>query len=335
MTTATQAPPPAPPARTGRAQPTGSAPLRLIRAELLKIFTTNSWWIIGILVLACTALALSINLLIANEQLNQAEFMLREGMPDFGAVPPGTPPEAQPSPEQIEQMQRDWERSSDVDRVLLTSSADVFTSGQFLVLLFMVVLGALIVTNEFYHQTATATFLTTPHRSAVILAKLAAAAIFGIAFWAVVTAVDVGVGAAYFGLSGYDVLLTDWPVVRSILMNLLAFVIWVILGVGFGVLIRNQLGATITGGALYLVSFPVAFTFFGLIRAFVIKEDWVWNWMVSLPGVASNFMIRVEPMEFEPGVFGPSWWVAALVLIGYAVVASVVGTLITRKRDIS
>ena len=333
MTTATQTPP-APPTPISR--PSGSTPMRLIKAELLKIFTTNSWWIFGILVLASTSLALLINILIANESLNQAQQMAAEGMPNFGEVPPGAPPDYQgPSQQDIESMQADWLARSDVHRVLVNATADVFTSGQFLVLLFMVVIGALIVTNEFHHQTATATFLATPHRTAVILAKLAAATILAAGFGIVVMAIDVGVGSAYFGLNGYDVLLTDWPVVRSVLMNLLAFVIWVILGVGFGVLIRNQLGATITGGALYLISFPIAFTFFGLVRTFLIKEDWVWDWMVAVPGVASNMMIRVEPMQFDTGVYGPPWWVAALVLAGYAVVASVVGTLITRKRDIS
>jgi len=331
MTTATQARP-APPAGS---RPGGVAPVRLIKAELLKIFTTNSWWIFGILVLASTAVALALNLLIANEALNQAQLMAAEGMPNFGEVPPGAPPDQGPSAADVEAMRQDWLARTDVQRVLLNSTADVFTSGQFLVLLFVVVIGALVVTNEFHHQTATATFLTTPHRTAVILAKLAAATILAFVFWAVVTAIDVGVGATFFGLSGYDVLITEWQVVRSLLMNLLAFVMWAILGVGFGVLIRNQLGATITGGVLYLVSFPVAFTFFGLLRSFVIKNDSVWDWMVAVPGVASNFMIRIEPIQFGPGVFGPPWWVAALVLGGYAVIASVVGTLITRKRDIS
>jgi hypothetical protein len=332
MSTATQVRPSPQPG--GR--PAGVAPVRLVKAELLKIFTTNSWWIFGILAVVSTGLALTINLLVANESLNQAKRMAAEGMPNFGEVPPGAPPDFQgPPPEEVAAMQADWLARSDVNRVLLNMAADVFTSGQFLVLLFMVVIGALVVTNEFHHQTATATFLTTPHRTAVILAKLGAATILGIGFWVLVTAIDIGAGATFFGLSGYDILLTDWQVVRAILMNLLAFVIWVILGVGFGVLIRNQLGATITGGALYLVSFPIAFTFFGLVRTFLIKEDWVWQWMVAVPGVASNMMIRVEPMQFGPGVFGPPWWVAALVLVGYAVIASVVGTLITRKRDIS
>jgi biotin transporter BioY len=124
-------------------------------------------------------------------------------------------------------------------------------------------------------------------------------------------------------------------VLRSVLMSLLAFVIWAVLGVGLGVLIRSQLGATLTGAFAYLLSFVLAFAFFGLIRQFVIKEDWVWNWMVSVPGVASQVMISAEPLQFGPNESGPQWWVGALVLIGYGILAGVVGTLITRKRDIS
>ena len=52
---------------------------------------------------------------------------------------------------------------------------------------------------------------------------------------------------------------------RSVLMNLLAYVIWAVLGVGLGVLIRSQLGATLTGAAFYLLSFPVAAVVFGSI----------------------------------------------------------------------
>ena len=335
MTTATQVPPPpsARPVASGQ-RPTGAAPVRLIRSELLKFFTTNAWWIFAILIFVSTSLVLVINLLIANERLIQADRMRSDGPPRF-EPDPNAPPEQQIPPEQIEEMQRQWERDSNRSLVLTDTAADVFTSGQFLVLLFLVIIGALLVTNEFHHQTATATFLTTPHRTAVILAKLAAAIILGIGIWVVVTAIDIGVGATFYSLKWHEVVITDWSIVRSVLMNLLAFVVWVVLGVGFGVLIRNQLGATITGGALYLISYPVAFTFFGLIYTFIIKEDWVWNGIVALPGVASNIMVQPERVEIMPGVFAPTWWAAALVLVGYAVVAGVLGTLITRKRDIS
>ena len=122
---------------------------------------------------------------------------------------------------------------------------------------------------------------------------------------------------------------------RSVLMNLLAYVIWAVLGVGLGALIRSQLGATLTGAAFYLLSYPLAFALFGTIRAYVIQEDWVWNGIVAVPGVASQIMISPEPIQIGFGVDGPAWWVGALVLVAYGVLAGVLGTLIIRKRDIS
>ena len=122
---------------------------------------------------------------------------------------------------------------------------------------------------------------------------------------------------------------------RSVLMNLLAYVVWAVLGVALGVLIRSQLGATLTGAAFYLLSFPIAIALFGIIRTFVIKENWVYDWIVVVPGVASQILISPEPLQIQFDVQSPPWWVGGLVLAGYGVLAGVVGTLITRKRDIS
>ncbi len=336
MSTITQPAQPTPPAAStapGPLRSVGGAPTRLIKAELLKIWTTNAWWIFGVIMLATTSLALLINILQADSELSFAEEAKQNPPPDFGEkIPPG---EGGPTQEEIAAMERDYLASIDVGRILVRSAANVYTSGQFFGLLFMVILGALIVTNEFFHQTATTTFLTTPHRTQVILSKLAAAVGLAFGFWAVVTVIDLSIGSAFFGSTEYAVPLTDWPVLRSVLMNLLAFVIWAVLGVGLGVLIRSQLGATLTGSAFYLLSYPVAFLLFSLLRQFVIKEDWIWNYIVIIPGVASQIMISPERLQFSFNEFGPDWWAGALVLVGYGVVAGIVGTLITRKRDIS
>jgi ABC-type transport system involved in multi-copper enzyme maturation permease subunit len=326
MTTTTASPP-------VRLRPTGASGLRLVRAELLKIWTTNTWWILGIIALVTTGLALTVNLFQADYELGQIEQLKQQGPPDLSQFPP--PEQGGPNQVDIEQMQKQYQASIDVGRVLVRNAANVYTSGQLFGLLFMVILGALIVTNEFFHQTATTTFLTTPHRTAVIVSKLVASMAMAFAFWVVLTAIDLGIGSAFFALSDYSIPLTDWPVLRSVLMNILAYVIWAVLGVGLGVLIRSQLGATLTGAAAYLLSYPLAFAFFGLIRQFVIREDWVWSWIVSVPGVASQVMISAEPLQFGPNESGPQWWVGALVLVGYGILAGVVGTLITRKRDIS
>jgi hypothetical protein len=325
VTTATDLTPPARPA---------APPGRLIRAELLKIWTTNSWWIFGIIAIATTALALLINIFSADSQLSFAKEQQGQPIPDFGP-PPGVEVEGGPTPQDMEQMRQQYLESIDVARILVNSAANIYTSGQFFGLLFMVILGALVVTNEFFHQTATTTFLTVPHRTYVILSKFAAAILLATGFWLVSTAANLAIGSAYFSLNDYAVPLTDWPVLRSVLMNLLAYLIWAVLGVGLGALIRSQLGATLTGAAFYLLSYPLAFAVFGTIRAYIIEEDWVWNGIVAVPGVASQIMISPEPIEIGFNVNGPAWWVGALVLVGYGLLAGVFGTLIIRKRDIS
>lgn len=340
MTTTTEsvpaAPPPASASIPGAAapRPSGTMPGRLLKAELLKIRTTNTWWIFGLAALAYTSLALLLNIVAASFELDQAN-----NPPDFsGGVPPGEggvigPELGQPSPAEIEQARQDWERQFGLTAVLLRSAANVYTSGQLFGLLFVMLLGVIIVTNEFYHQTATATFLTTPRRTSVILSKLAAAVGIGVIFWAVSTAISVGIGSAYFSANGYQTVLGEWPVQRSILLNLVAYGLWAVFGVGLGVLIRSQIGATVTGMLLYLLSFPLAFTFFNLVHTYLIKEDWVMTAMVSVPFMATMVMVTPDPTNLWEQA--PDSWVGAVVLIGYGVVAGLIGTLITRKRDIS
>lgn len=338
MTTSLTEPvPPAPTPAPAAGHTRPALPLRLIKAELLKIWTTSAWWVFGIMMLASTALALFINVLRYDSELYNAERALREPKPDFGERIPVE--QGGPTPDQVAEMERQFRESIDIPKIVGRAAIDIFTSGQLLGLLFMVILGALIVTNEFFHQTATTTFLATPRRTSVILSKFAAAGILAVGFWVIVTAIDLAVGAAFLSAKGYAVPLGDTPVLRAIAMNLLAFVVWAVLGVSLGVLIRSQLGATITGSVLYLISWPVALTLFSIIYAYIITEDWVWQFVVVLPGVASMIMIQSERLQMGMGengiILGPEWWAGALVLVGYGLLAGIIGTLITRKRDIS
>jgi ABC-2 type transport system permease protein len=118
-------------------------------------------------------------------------------------------------------------------------------------------------------------------------------------------------------------------------MNLVGYVAWAILGLSLGVLIRSQLGATITAALFYLLSFVAVFPVFGLLRAYVFKTDAVFDYIAILPGVASQVMIAPDRLDIGFGRIGPPWWVGALVLVAYATAASGLGTAIMRKRDIS
>jgi ABC-type transport system involved in multi-copper enzyme maturation permease subunit len=295
--------------------------MALIRSELMKIRSTNVWWLFGIGILVFTALALTLWLFIGNDQINQ--------MQNPTAVLP--PPGADVPPEQLEQARQQAAFLQDKSRVLHQVASNIYTAGQFFGVMFVLLLGAILFTNENYHQTATATFLATPQRTKVILAKFATAMLAAGFFWVLTTAINAGAGAIFFNAKGYPAQFTEWPVTRAILMNGLAFGLWAVLGVGLGVLIRNQIGTVVTAAVGYIIGTQAVTLVFTLIHEFWIKKDWVMDLMVGWPSVASQVMVSSEPV-YEGS---PKWWVGALVLIGYGVVFGLFGTLLTRRRDIS
>ncbi|MFG2058318.1 ABC transporter permease [Micromonospora sp. NPDC048930] len=270
--------------------------MNLVRSELLKIRTTSTWWLLGIGALLATALAFAVNAWLAHTILSGRGEEV--GVTGAQASAPA-------------------------------QAANLYTSGQYLGLLFVMLIGILMVTNEFFHQTATTTFLTTPRRTSVILGKLGAASLLGFGFWLATTAIDLLAGAAFLSLDGHDTQLGEWEVHRALLLNLLAYAIWTILGVGIGTLIPNQLGAVITAAVLYLVGTQVVQLLFFLLSNWLDSEAVV-KWQVVWPAVASQVMISGEASQFTP-----AWWVGALVLVGYAVVSGTTGVLITRRRDIA
>jgi ABC-2 type transport system permease protein len=279
----------------------------LIRGELLKIRTTNSWWLFGLGVVAMTALALLVNCL-------QADYYLSgNATSDAANSDAGT------------------QAVQAAQSTVVAQAANVFTSGQYFGGLFVLMLGMLVVTNEFYHQTATATFLTTPHRTAVMIAKLITGVVFAAVFWLITLVMSIPTGILFFQAEDRSPSLGEWDVQRAIIFNLLVFMLWGILGVGLGALIRNQIGATLTGAALYLVGTIAGQIVFFLIHEYVIKENWVLAAQVVMPAAASQvFVSAAQPFEYAP-----DYWVGGLVLLAYGVVGGLVGTLILRTRDIS
>jgi ABC-2 type transport system permease protein len=275
--------------------------VNLVRAELRKIRTTSTWWIFGVILLPLWALAVLYNWATTNNLNNAGR---TEGL----------------SPEQAEQLR--------VAGEAVNIATTLYTSGQFLGVLLVMLLGAILVTNEFFHQTATTTFLVTPVRERVVYAKLAASVLLGLLFWVITTIGNLI--AVPFILRSMDLgaQLGEPAIWRAIGLNALAFALWAILGVGFGVLIRSQLAATLTLSIGYVIGN------FGATLAFFLLTEYVARWIsklqVIVPTTASQLMIAGTDL---PG--NPPRWVGAAVLIGYAVVAGTIGTLIMRRRDIS
>lgn len=314
-----------PPLAAGRPTiPTRGAPgLRLIRAEFRKIFTTKAWWLFGLGSLGITGLVLWGHLAEAASTLVEAKNTSAKFEPP--------PADAHVPPEQVAEMKRQFLADHDLHAQLIKQAANVYTSGQFLGLMFVMLLGVLVVTNEFQHQTATTTFLTTPHRTRVIVSKLIAGIGLATVFWIVTQAIDLVAGTLLFNHEQLGNGLGEWPVSRAILLNLAGYVLWAVFGIGLGVLIRNQIGSVVVGMVVYLIGYAGGIAIFVLIRTFLIHRDGVLTAAVVMPSIASQIMISPDQLYPQSAV----WWVGALVMIGWAILAGAIGVLIMRRRDIS
>ncbi|MEV4692037.1 ABC transporter permease [Micromonospora echinospora] len=274
--------------------------MTLVRSELLKIRTTSTWWIFGLISLPLWVLALLFNWLQTDA--------LASG--DLGEVPA----------DQADQVQA----ISSADSI----AANLYTNGQFFGLLIVLLLGIVVVTSEFFHQTVTTTFLTAPHRTAVMLAKLVAAGVLALLFWVVTTVLNLIFAPMILKASDVGSQLGSGEVWASVALNGLAYLLWSVLGVGLGVLIRSQIGATVTGILLYLGGTIGAAIAISLLAGRF--GDWINQLQLLVPSLASSLMVAGTEI---PG--NPPRWAGAAVLIGYAVVTGAIGIATIRKRDIS
>jgi ABC-2 type transport system permease protein len=271
--------------------------MNLLKAELFKVRTTSLWWIMAIVLVPLYA---------ASVLLNWASAAAVTGADASGA--PTNQTEAAANP--------------------LNVATSLYTSGQYMGVLIILLLSAIIVTSEFFHLTATSTFLVTPRREAVILAKFAAAVVVSLIVWAATTILNLIFVPLILSNLHVGVQLGEPAVWRAIGLNALAFVLWAVLGVGAGVLIRSQLAATLILAILYTVGSSAIGLIFYLLSQHVAK--WFENLQVLIPTSASQLMIAGTEL---PGT--PPRYVGALVLIGYAALGGVIGTLLTKRRDIS
>jgi ABC-type transport system involved in multi-copper enzyme maturation permease subunit len=179
------------------------------------------------------------------------------------------------------------------------------------------ILGIIGMTQEYRHRTATPTFLTTPRRWKVVVAKLVAYSVVAIPFALVLLVVNVLVVGLYAGARGAAPSLTG-DNVEILLTSGLALVIYALIGVGLGALLRNQVGA-IVGGLVYL------FVVEPVIRS-IPATSGAYKWM---PGGGLEAMTAT----FQgPDLLGA--WQGGLLLVGYGLLAALLGTLLAVRRDV-
>jgi hypothetical protein len=198
--------------------------------------------------------------------------------------------------------------------------------------LFPLALGVLLITGEYRHQTITATFLSTPRRWVVLVSKSVAVVLIGVVYAVGHAAASVAGGAAMLAGKGHPTLLDDPEVWRSLGIGVLAFVVWTMLGFGFGMLVRNQVAAVLIAVGASLIGQIALNIIFAI-------ADWTWaaKW---LPGnLTGGMLITVDPTggAGDPAAqpYFEHWWLSAIILVGYAAVLAVAGSALTARRDVT
>lgn len=197
---------------------------------------------------------------------------------------------------------------------------------------FPLLIGTLMVTTEFRHKTLTPTFLATPRRGSVLVAKVIVGIGVGVLFGALGVLASVVPAAGLLAAYGVPTELGSGATWALFGRMIIAFALWVLVGIGVGALVRNQVGAIV--GVLVFTQFlePVG-------RAAAAFVEGLSDVTRFLPGAASDALVGASVFTAAtPGAAGGGtleWWVGGLVLLGYAVVLVVLGHLLSWRRDVT
>jgi ABC-type transport system involved in multi-copper enzyme maturation permease subunit len=183
-------------------------------------------------------------------------------------------------------------------------------------LLFATILGIMMAAGEFRHGTMTPTYLASPHRNRVMVAKIIAAAGAGALFGLVASGVSTGVGLAFVANKGFAITVPATAVLRYAAGSALSAALFAAIGAAVGSLIRNQIPGIVGVFA------------WGLLFESILGEvfPWLARW---LPYTASIAMAGRQAGTALP--FGG----AALLLASIATAVAIVASRITVQMDVA
>jgi ABC-type transport system involved in multi-copper enzyme maturation permease subunit len=259
----------------------------LVRSELRKITSTRLWWalLIGAVLYALVQAGANAALAGTNP----------------GAGQPATAP-------------------LDTAQAIRTVYASSAFQGSYI---FAMILGITGMTGEYRYRTITPTFLATPRRARVVVAKMVAHLAIGICFGVSAVLAALLAGGVIIVARGHDLGYGAdqlWP---SIGLAVVAVGLWTLLGIGIGTLIRNQIAAVLVAVFVTFLVEPLA--------TFILSSndlDAIVKW---LPTNASTALTSPSSslLDYLP------WWAGGLVLLGYAAVLAGLGVVLSTRRDIS
>jgi ABC-2 type transport system permease protein len=186
---------------------------------------------------------------------------------------------------------------------------------------FTLILGILIITWEYRHGTITPTFLATPRRERVVVAKLFTAVVTGLVLAALSVGLALAIAALWLG--GLEIERGQWELAGRIVLGA---ALWSAFGLGIGAAIQSQVGSIVSALIWFLIVENVAHAIPRVERV----ADY-------FPGSAINGLVSTETLSSDPGTIASlayGLWGAALLATAYAIGAIVVGTVLVQRRDV-
>ena len=183
----------------------------------------------------------------------------------------------------------------------------------------LLVVGILLTTNEYRHGTITTTFLVTPRRPRVLIAKLGAGAIGAVVFGLAVAAIAFGIAVPWLDGTGDEIPL-DRQLLEGVGRLVASYMLSVLVGVAVGAIVQNQAGAIVATFGWLFVAEPILDVVVGLI---VEGESPIGPYLL---GSALGGVIGGDPDVLEGG------W-ALLLSCAYVAVLSGAGAAAMVRRD--
>jgi ABC-2 type transport system permease protein len=182
--------------------------------------------------------------------------------------------------------------------------------------LFAALIGVMAITSEFRHGTIRPTFVVTPHRTRVILAKVLASLLMGLLFGVAAIALSFGVGYGVLAARGIPFELSTNHILLLVLGTPLMTALWAELGVGIGAIVKNQVFAVV-----------------GLIIWTLIVE----NILYGLVPAVGRFTLFGVSDALTAGVLEHVLPAAAggLLLAGYVTASIAAGAFLVARRDVT
>lgn len=192
----------------------------------------------------------------------------------------------------------------------------VLIAGETVGALFAALFGALSVTAEIRHGTIRPTFLASPVRRTVVLAKAVAALLVGLFFGFAATAAAASAGSAALSIRDISSQLDLGDYVQLMAGGAIASGLWGAIGLGVGSLVRHQVG-TVVG----------LFVWLQIVENLLI--DSVPKFSRFMPGSLAQSIAGSEAGALS------SPTLALVLLVGYVGVAMFVGTTRIVRSDLA